>query len=118
MTRQITLAEGSVSQTYSYTYDSNGRILTGTTPEGITVFQDSYDDEQRVQSQTDALGNTSYFSYDETSQPGNIVTTFTDRLGKNSVYTSDANYHLLSLTDPLGRHDVHLRPKRFAHERY
>ncbi|MEM6532098.1 MAG: DUF6531 domain-containing protein [Myxococcota bacterium] len=58
-------------ETTTYAYDP-GTLLTSTTlPEGNVPFSQSYDDQGRVSTQTDGLGNTTTFSY------SNGVTTVT-----------------------------------------
>ncbi len=61
----------------SYTRDANGNILT----------------------ETDALGNTSTFTYDPIF---NQVTSFTDPAGKKTLFTYDTHGNLSSMTDALG----------------
>ena len=93
----------SKSQTYSFTYDQQGRILTETTPEGVTVFTDTYDPRGRVVAQQDAIPDhlPACFYYDE-SQSNRLVTTVVDRTGATNIYVHNALYELLSVTDPLG----------------
>jgi RHS repeat-associated protein len=90
--------------TVSYAYDSNHRLTTVTAADGSLIYANTYDSLGRVASQTDGLpGNpAATFSYDETSQPGNVVTTVKDHTGAQTIYVYDASYLLQSVTDPLG----------------
>ncbi|MEW6172723.1 MAG: RHS repeat-associated core domain-containing protein [Bacillota bacterium] len=45
------------------------------------------------------------FYYDETTQPGTVITTVYDSNGKAKVYIHDSSYNLLSITDPLNHTD-------------
>ncbi|PKM79679.1 MAG: hypothetical protein CVU89_17025 [Firmicutes bacterium HGW-Firmicutes-14] len=90
------------NQSTTYTYDTHGWMLTLTDAEGIMIFSNTYDDKGRVTRQIDAVGNAANISYDETSQPGKLITTSTNREGKSQVLTHDTNYRLLSLMDELG----------------
>jgi len=92
------------NNTTTYTYDSQSRLLSFINGEGIQVVTNTYDSLGRVSSQDDAVagnGITS-FAYDETSQPGQIITTVTDRNGQARVFTHDSGYQLLSIKDELG----------------
>ena len=62
----------------TFTYDTNGNILT----------------------QTDALGNTTTFTYDPVF---NNVTSITDPLGHQSTYTYDSKGNLLTASDANGK---------------
>ncbi|KJS02307.1 MAG: hypothetical protein VR68_03225 [Peptococcaceae bacterium BRH_c4a] len=97
---EITDANG---QTTTYTYNGDGRVLTATDAEGRQLFSNIYDQLGRVISQDDAVpGNQlTRFIYDETSQPGKIITTVTGRDGQAKVFTHDSKYHLLSIKDEL-----------------
>ncbi len=85
-----------------FTYDSNGRLLTVSDPIGRTL-QTFYDSNGRVITQDDGVNTNlpARFAYQETSD-GKIITTFTDRVGNNSVFEHDGRYNLLKWTDPLG----------------
>jgi RHS repeat-associated protein len=88
--------------TISYTYDSSGRVLTGTDFTGTVTFTDTYDSNGRVTTQTDSLNHQTAFNYDELSQPGELITTVTDRNSQTRSYTFDNKYQLLSVRDELG----------------
>lgn len=96
----LTDANGS---TTTYIYDSQNRLINFTNGSGIQVVTNTYDSLGRVSTQDDALagnGITS-FAYDETSQPGKLITTVTDRTGQAKVYTHNSDYQLLSIKNEL-----------------
>lgn len=97
----ITGADG---KTTTYTYNSEGRILTGTNADGVRIFSDTYDEQGRVVEQDDAVeGNrTTRFSYDTVSESGKIITTVTDREGNKRVLTHNRKYRLIKVNDKLG----------------
>ena len=86
----------------TYTYDSTGRVLTGTDPSGTQVFSDTYDSMGRIIKQGDAVNHLTTLSYDESSQPGYLMTTIIDRNSQTTVYKYDTAYNLLSVKDALG----------------
>lgn len=91
------------NNTTSFTYYPEGRLLTIKDPDGITQITNNYDEQGRVFSQDDPVpGNQlTRFNYDETSQPGKVVTSVTDRNGNEKVLTYDDKYRLLSVRDEL-----------------
>jgi RHS repeat-associated protein len=91
-------------QTTTFTYNENGQILTATDAQGVSLFSNTYDADGRVVAQDDGVsGNLPLkLVYDETSQPGKLLTTVFDRMGETSVYTYDENANLLSVKDELG----------------
>ena len=99
----ITITNATQSQTYSFAYDSQGRVLSETDPEGVVVFTNTYDSQGRVSTQADALAGSrpACFYYDE-SEANLLFTTVVDRTGTTNVYVHNALYQLLSFTDPLG----------------
>lgn len=96
----ITDASG---KTTTYAYDVSGQVLTGTNAEGVQFFSNTYDDNGRVVAQFDGIEGhlNGTFSYDESTQPGNLLTTYTNREGKTSKYIYDSKYNLISYTDEL-----------------
>lgn len=88
----------------SYTYNSQGQILTGTGADGTRLFSDTYDAEGRVATQDDSLTDNQLtrFAYDESTDPGKLITAVTDRNGKVRVFIYDQYYNLLSIKDELG----------------
>ncbi|OQY55428.1 MAG: hypothetical protein DRR08_15345 [Candidatus Parabeggiatoa sp. nov. 2] len=91
-------------QTLTYTYNEFGQTLTGINGDGVQLFRNTYDTEGRIISQDDSVEGNQLFrlSYDDTTQPGKIISTVTNRTGGTRVYTYDDNYQLLSLRDELG----------------
>lgn len=100
--RNLTNITNAGNQSTTYTYDSNGWMLTLTDAEGILVFSNTYDSKGRVIKQIDALDHQATLSYDETSEPGKVITTSTNREGKSQILIHDTNYKLLSIRDELG----------------
>lgn len=84
-----------------YTYDEEGRVLTGIDNDGHVFFEDIYDEEGRVIKQKDAKGNESFFSYESNGENGR-KTVYTDRNGNTRTYIFDSVGRLLSLTDEEG----------------
>ncbi|MBE0448645.1 MAG: SBBP repeat-containing protein, partial [Actinobacteria bacterium] len=97
----ITDAKG---QATTYTYNSLGQVLSAMDPDGVVVFRNTYDAAGRVATQDDAIATNELtrLSYDETSTPGKLITTVTDRNGSTRVLTHDSTYKLLSIQDELG----------------
>jgi RHS repeat-associated protein len=120
----------------TYTYDANHYFISGTDARGntlaITTYYGPTDLDPnglplngRVQSGTDALGQTWTYTYDLVKNSmtvkfppdasGNVgsetsvddgygmMLSYTNPLGYTSVYTYDANHNRISETDPLGR---------------
>ncbi|MEW6573563.1 MAG: RHS repeat-associated core domain-containing protein [Bacillota bacterium] len=89
----------------NYTYNSNGQVERATDEEGIQIFYDTYDELGRVVTQDDGIttNHLNEFHYDETTQPGTVITTVYDRNGNTKVYTHDSSYNLLSVKDQLNR---------------
>ncbi len=96
----ITDAKG---QTTIYTYNSASQVLTATDAEGVVLFSNTYDSEGRIVAQDDAVASNQLttFSYDEFTEPGELITTVTDRNGKTRVLTHDYKYELISIKDEL-----------------
>ena len=84
--------------TLTFTYDQEGRIISGTDAHGVCYFTDSYDDSGRVEVQKDAIATSrvSEFTYD-----GNVHTV-TDRNGKVQVNEYDSNGRLVKTTNANG----------------
>jgi RHS repeat-associated protein len=87
----------------TYAYDANHRMTSVTAANGSVIYANTYDSYGRVASQSDGLpGNPpETFSYDESSMPGEVLTTVTDHTGARTIYAHDLYYNLLSVTDPL-----------------
>ncbi len=86
----------------SYSYNDKGWITNATYSTGKVLFTDTYDANGRVVTQTDALSGLSTFIYDTASQPGEVITTVTDREGNTEVVTHDSRYQLKSIQDGNG----------------
>ena len=87
-----------------YTYSVEGYVLSATDDNGHLLFADTYDSAGRIVSQQDAIPGDleGTFQYDEVSQPGKIITTYTDREGQTSTLIHDSKYHLVNKTDENG----------------
>jgi RHS repeat-associated protein/uncharacterized repeat protein (TIGR01451 family) len=111
-----------ISTPVAYSYDSTHLILTIKDARGNTAASATYYDDGRLESETDAVGNTTSYAYDLTSNT--ITTTYpdsgvqtetyddydvlhqlktrTDALGNLSSYSYDTNGNLTLVTGPLG----------------
>jgi RHS repeat-associated protein len=87
----------------TFAYDGSGNILTLTGNDGTVLTTNTYDSLGRAVTQADAVSGHAplQLSYQQASVTANIVTTVTDKTGAVSIYTSDSNYHLLSVQNPL-----------------
>lgn len=114
-------AEGNIT-TYSYTEAGGlvGLMISKTLPEGNTPFTQTYDDQGRVDSQSDGSGNTLTLAFDTPSAGDTTMTdalsntiqhthenleNFTQQVdtdGETFSLTYDANNRRTSLTDRLG----------------
>jgi len=81
----------------SYTYDNVGRIATETDSQGYTLAY-SYDNLDRLTQISYPDGTTTRYKYNRLD-----VARVTDRLGRVTSFTYDANRNLTSVTDALGR---------------
>jgi RHS repeat-associated protein len=131
----VTVQYPNITQPSTYNYDANHHYTSGTDARGnplpITTYYGLTDVDTnglslngRVQSGTDALGQTRTYTYDlvknsmtvifppdgsgnvgsETSVDDNygMMLSYTNPLGNTSVYAYDANHNRISETDPLG----------------
>ena len=102
-----------------YQYDATHLYTSGTNPRGYALPSIVYDANGRLQSVTDALNQTTQYSYNLTTNTttvtnpdGGIQTTqydaygkvlsVTDPLSHTTTNVYDANHNLISTTDPLG----------------
>jgi len=94
--------------TTTYAYDPATLVLNrATDAEGIVFVENVYDEKGRVREQRDRSGQTGTFVYDDTLGR----TTFTDTLGRQTVYFFDSSSRLIHEQDALGnvtsyRYDV------------
>ncbi len=89
------------NRTTTFTYDTNGNLLTHTITAGTRTrtWTYTYNTNGQVLTKKDPRGSITAWSYDAN---GNMVT-MTDAVGHVTKYTSyDANGRLLSMTDPNG----------------
>ncbi|WP_197031760.1 polymorphic toxin-type HINT domain-containing protein [Paenibacillus massiliensis] len=84
----------------TYTYNADHRIDTAVS-EGAQLFTNIYDDKGRIVTQSDAEGATTTFAYEEKDKQ--LITTITDRNGRQQQRTHSAKYELLQVLDALGR---------------
>jgi RHS repeat-associated protein len=81
----------------SYTYDNIGRIETETDSQGYTLAY-GYDNLDRLTQISYPDGTTTRYKYNRLD-----IARVTDRLGRVTSFTYDANRSLTSVTDALGR---------------
>ena len=81
-----------------YHYDASHFFLDAVDPRGNTLIIDTYYPDGRLESETDALGNTWNYAYDVNAH----TTTITNPDNGAVVSVSDDFGKLLSQTDPLG----------------
>lgn len=88
----------------TYAYTPQGYVQSAADNSDNVMFTNTYDSQGRVITQHDGMPDhqPGTFSYDETSQPGYVVTTYTDRNGNTRTLVHDSNYNLVSETDELG----------------
>ncbi|KQR53539.1 hypothetical protein ASF88_01270 [Leifsonia sp. Leaf336] len=90
----ITLPDG---RTKSFTYDGEHRLLTATDPTGAVYLTNEYDSAGRVAKQWDVEGSQRTFDYSTAGQ-----TTYTDNLGRESVFAFDDRNRITKVTHPDG----------------
>jgi YD repeat-containing protein len=98
---QVISETGSMVKSLGFTYDSNGNLTSLVDKDGRVIMQNSYDSQGRVASQQDGRGATTWFNY-QLNNDGTRTTTVTDRNGKNTVYSFDANLLLVKKVNPTG----------------
>jgi len=91
----VTLPDG---RTHVFTYDGVHQLLTGTDATGAQYLKNQYDAQGRIVKQWDAAGKLRTLDY---STPGQ--TTYTDTLGRKSVYFFDASYRITKVQHPDGK---------------
>ena len=84
--------------TITYTYDSEGRIKTGTDSKGTRYFENTYDEYGRVCEQKDGIAGSakSVFTYD------GLKRITTNRNGKQSIREYDCDGKLIKYIDENG----------------
>lgn len=90
----ITLPDGRTKQ---FAYDGGHQLLTATDPTGTTYLRNQYDGQGRVVRQWDADGNLRTLDYSKAGQ-----TTYTDNLGRTSVYFYDSRSRITKVRHPDG----------------
>jgi RHS repeat-associated protein len=90
---------------FAYKKDGNGSYLhflaTITGPGPRLLLTNDYDGEGRLTKQTDALGFSTNYAYDEAGK-----TTVTDPLMSNRTYLHSDKYELREMTDPLTKKEI------------
>jgi RHS repeat-associated protein/uncharacterized repeat protein (TIGR01451 family) len=125
----VTVQYPGISSPITYTYDSSHRLTGGIDANNHALPSRIYDTSGRLQSVTDALGNTTTYSYTTATVNGVFISTTTitlppdangisgtvtnvfdsfgsllsstDPLGHTTTNTYDANHNLISTTDPV-----------------
>ncbi|MFF2051895.1 RHS repeat-associated core domain-containing protein [Leifsonia sp. NPDC058194] len=90
----ITLPDGRTKQ---FSYDDKHQLLTGTDATGATYLKNQYDDQGRIVKQWDVQGNLRTLDYSTAGQ-----TTYTDNLGRTSVYFFDDRFRITKVQHPDG----------------
>ncbi|MDN4613517.1 RHS repeat-associated core domain-containing protein [Leifsonia sp. F6_8S_P_1B] len=90
----LTLPDG---RTKRFTYDGDHRLLTATDATGVQYLKNEYDAQGRVVAQWDADGNRRSLDYSKAGQ-----TTYTDNVGRASVYSFDASQRITKVQHPDG----------------
>lgn len=90
--------QAGLTSTYTYRTDHPHYLDSMTDAQGHRALKTAYDDQGRLASTQDALGDAVTRSYDLT----HFQETFTDPLGKISQLTYDLRGNIVSTTDPLG----------------
>ncbi len=102
-----------------FSYDEQGRIVSGLDRNDIKYFENTYDSEGRVASQKDGVDNPpTLFTYGENGvriatnrnskqstrifDTNGMLTSYTDENGNTTTYTYDTRCNKTSETDPLG----------------
>lgn len=93
----LTAITGPDNKTIRYTYDTEGRVLSGKDGDEVDYFSDTYENG-RVTTQVDGEGNTTSFSYVYPST-GNSVVTINDRNGNTVVQTYNEESRLIRTED-------------------
>jgi RHS repeat-associated protein len=117
---QLTQVTDPLNETTTYVYDGLGYLLRVINANNQTQASFTYDNYSRVASVTDSEGYSVAFAYDvfdrvvkETFPDGTSreytwdkldLASTTDRQGRTTVYTHDANRRLVDVADPLGKH--------------
>ncbi len=96
--KRLTSVQDPGGNTTTYTYDAAGRLSEIFAQNGNRVVKNVYGSDGRVVEQIDALGNSSFFSWDPTTR----TSTMTDARGNEwkDVYSDDNT--LIRRIDPLG----------------
>ncbi|WP_313542400.1 RHS repeat-associated core domain-containing protein [Leifsonia aquatica] len=90
----ITLPDGRTKQ---FSYDDKHQLLTGTDATGATYLKNQYDDQGRIVKQWDVEGSLRTLDYSTAGQ-----TTYTDNLGRTSVYFFDDRFRITKVKHPDG----------------
>jgi RHS repeat-associated protein len=86
----------SMGNTTTYTYATGGLMTAATRPAGNTHYSQTYDGDERVAIQVDALGNTNTFSY---NSPDTVMT---DPLSSTRTHTHSGSGELTGHQDEDG----------------
>lgn len=92
--RTITLPDG---RTHRFAYDGSHQLLTATDATGTLYLKNEYDGSGRIVKQWDAAGKLRTLDYSKAGQ-----TTYTDTLGRKSVYFYDSAYRVTKVQHPDG----------------
>lgn len=115
---QLTSQKDPLGNTTSYTYNGSGYLISVTDPLGHASESYTYDADGRIATDTDSQGYTRRYTYDALNRITQVaypdgttsqsvwsnmdLASTTDRLGRTTNYTYDADRNLVAMTDPLG----------------
>lgn len=116
---QLATVTDALARVTRYNYDGRGYLVSVIDASGHVQSALTYDGYGRVATRTDAVGNTLSFQYDDLNRLTRVtwpdgtyyryewdrldLATITDRLGRVTRRSYDANRNLVAVTDPAGR---------------
>ena len=95
------IINGSEIRTTKYEYDMFGNIVKTIQPDGTTI-QAEYNDKGQKISETNQLGQTRYFEYDDNAQLVKVTLPMVNGVAPVYEYTYDSQGNQLTIKDPNG----------------
>ncbi len=96
---QLNRVEDALKRVWDFRYDVNGNLVRTLGPGGVKATYE-FDDRSRLIRQTDALGNSTYMTYDDTFDQ---LSSFRDAAGNVTAFNYDARGNLILSTDAAGK---------------